>query len=230
MRPADRLFQIVQLIRGRRLTTARWLAERLELSERTIYRDIAQLQAQGVPIEGEAGVGYRLGRGFDLPPLMFTLEEARALAAAVQLAQQWLDPEMAASSEAALSRVRSVLPVGVREQTRRSHVVVPASGLSEMVRSSMQLVRHASQTKHKVRVKYRDANESRSERVLRPLALFYWGKVWTLAAWCEARGGFRNFRVDRMETVQWLDDRFEHEDGKSLDDFMALEECATGAS
>jgi len=74
MRPADRLFQIVQLIRGRRLTTARWLAERLELSERTIYRDIAQLQAQGVPIEGEAGVGYRLGRGFDLPPLMFTLE------------------------------------------------------------------------------------------------------------------------------------------------------------
>jgi predicted DNA-binding transcriptional regulator YafY len=230
MRPADRLFQIVQLIRGRRLTTARWLAERLELSERTIYRDIAQLQAQGVPIEGEAGVGYRLGRGFDLPPLMFTLEEARALAAAVQLAQQWLDPEMAASSEAALSRVRSVLPVGVREQTRRSHVVVPASGLSEMVRSSMQLVRHASQTKHKVRVKYRDANESRSERVLRPLALFYWGKVWTLAAWCEARGGFRNFRVDRMETVQWLDERFEHEDGKSLDDFMALEECATGAS
>ena len=99
-----------------------------------------------------------------------------------------------------------------------------------MVRSSMQLVRHASQTKHKVRVKYRDANESRSERVLRPLALFYWGKVWTLAAWCEARGGFRNFRVDRMETVQWLDERFEHEDGKSLDDFMALEECATGAS
>jgi len=230
MRPADRLFQIVQLIRGRRLTTARWLAERLELSERTIYRDIAQLQAQGVPIEGEAGVGYRLGRGFDLPPLMFTLEEARALAAAVQLAQQWLDPEMAASSEAALSRVRSVLPVGVREQTRRSHVVVPVSGLSEMVRSSMQLVRHASQTKHKVRVKYRDANESRSERVLRPLALFYWGKVWTLAAWCEARGGFRNFRLDRMETVQWLDERFEHEDGKSLDDFMALEECATGAS
>jgi len=66
--------------------------------------------------------------------------------------------------------------------------------------------------------------------VLRPLALFYWGKVWTLAAWCEARGGFRNFRLDRMETVQWLDERFEHEDGKSLDDFMALEECATGAS
>ena len=79
MHRADRLFQVVQLIRGRRLTTAHWLAERLGLSERTIYRDIAQLQAQGVPIEGEAGVGYRLGKGFDLPPLMFTLDEARAL-------------------------------------------------------------------------------------------------------------------------------------------------------
>ncbi len=229
MRPADRLFQIVQLIRGRRLTTARWLAERLELSERTIYRDIAQLQAQGVPIEGEAGVGYRLGRGFDLPPLMFTLEEARALATAVQLAQQWLDPELAASSEAALSRVRSVLPVDVRERTRTLHVVFPPSGLSDSVRSSMQLLRQASQTKHKVRVEYRDAAETRSERVLRPLALFYWGKVWTLTAWCEGRQAFRNFRLDRIETLKSLDERFEHEEGKSLDDFMALEECAAGS-
>jgi predicted DNA-binding transcriptional regulator YafY len=229
MRPADRLFQIVQLIRGRRLTTARWLADRLQLSERTIYRDIGQLQAQGVPIEGEAGVGYRLGRGFDLPPLMFTLDEARALASAVQLAQQWLDAEMAASGEAALSRVLSVLPADVREQTRSLHLVVAPSGLSDSVRSSMQLLRRASQTRHKVRVRYRDAKDAASERVLRPLALFYWGRVWTLAAWCEARQNFRNFRLDRMEAVTWLDERFEDEDGKSLDDFMALEECAVEA-
>lgn len=228
MRPANRLFQIVQLIRGRRLTTARWLAERLELSERTIYRDIAQLQAQGVPIEGEAGVGYRLGRGFDLPPLMFTLEEARALAVAVQLAQQWLDAELAASSEAALSRVRSILPVEVRESTRSLHVVVPPSGLSDSVRISMLLLRQASQDKRKVHVIYRDAAEMRSERVLRPLALFYWGKVWTLTAWCETRQGFRNFRLDRIETLMTLDASFEHEDGKSLDDFLAQEDCAAG--
>jgi predicted DNA-binding transcriptional regulator YafY len=229
MRPADRLFQIVQLVRGRRLTTARWLAERLELSERTIYRDIAQLQAQGVPIEGEAGVGYRLGRGFDLPPLMFTLDEARALAAAVQLAQQWLDPELAASSEAALSRVRSVLPVDVRERTRQLHMVVPPSGLSDTVRHHMQLLRRASQSKHKVRVAYRDAANAPSERVLRPLALFYWGSVWTLAAWCETRQTFRNFRLDRMEGLTLLDERFQDEDGTSLDDFLALEACAEGA-
>ena len=87
MRRADRLFHLVQLIRGRRLSTAEFLAKRLEVSERTIYRDVADLQHQGVPIEGEAGVGYRLGAGFDLPPLMFTQKEANALAASVRLAQ-----------------------------------------------------------------------------------------------------------------------------------------------
>ncbi len=95
MRRADRLFQLVQLIRGRRLTTAAFLAQRLEVSERTVYRDVADLQHQGVPIEGEAGVGYRLGAGFDLAPLMFTLDEARSLVAAARLAQSWVDPAMA---------------------------------------------------------------------------------------------------------------------------------------
>ena len=97
MRRADRLFQIVQLIRGRRLSTAAFLAERLEVSQRTIYRDVADLQHQGVPIEGEAGVGYRLGAGFELPPLMFSQGEANALVAAARLAQAWLDPGLARS-------------------------------------------------------------------------------------------------------------------------------------
>ena len=95
MRRADRLFQLVQLIRGRRLTTAAFLAQRLEVSERTVYRDVADLQHQGVPIEGEAGVGYRLGAGFELPPLMFTQDEASALVAAARLAQSWVDPALA---------------------------------------------------------------------------------------------------------------------------------------
>jgi predicted DNA-binding transcriptional regulator YafY len=226
MRSAQRLFQIVQLVRGRRLTTARWLAERLELSERTIYRDIAQLQAQGVPIEGEAGVGYRLGRGYALPPLMFTLEEAAALTAAVQLAQQWLDPELARHSEAALSRVRSVLPSPVRARAESAQVLVPPSGLGEALRQHMQILRQASQRLHKVRIGDRDAADARSDRVLRPLALFYWGKVWTVAAWCEHRQDFRNFRLDRIETLQPLPESFVPEPGKTLADFLALEACA----
>jgi predicted DNA-binding transcriptional regulator YafY len=114
MRPADRLFKLVQLIRGRRLSTAAFLAERLEVSLRTVYRDIAQLQHQGVPIEGEAGVGYRLGSGFDLPPLMFTQDEASALVAAVRMAQVWLDPKLALSAEASLSKILSILPMAAR--------------------------------------------------------------------------------------------------------------------
>jgi biotin operon repressor len=110
MRRADRLFQIVQLIRGRRLSTAAYLAQRLEVSERTVYRDIADLQHQGVPIEGEAGVGYRLGVGFDLPPLMFTEDEARALVASVRMAQVWQDPALAQASLVALGKILSVLP------------------------------------------------------------------------------------------------------------------------
>ena len=110
MRRADRLFQIVQLIRGRRLSTAAFLAERLEVSQRTIYRDVADLQHQGVPIEGEAGVGYRLGAGFELPPLMFSQGEANALVAAARLAQVWLDPGLAREVEGALGKILSVLP------------------------------------------------------------------------------------------------------------------------
>ena len=104
MRRADRLFHIIQLIRGRRLTTAAFLAQRLEVSERTIYRDVSDLLAQGVPIEGAAGVGYRLGAGFDLPPMMFTHEEAKALVASVRLAQVWLDPALGTSAQDALGK------------------------------------------------------------------------------------------------------------------------------
>src|SRR5438105_15806626 len=104
MRRADRLFHIIQLIRGRRLTTAAWLAQRLEVSERTIYRDVADLQLQGVPLEGEAGVGYRLGAGFDLPPMMVTQDEAKALVAAVRISQGWLDPGLAQAAQDAWGR------------------------------------------------------------------------------------------------------------------------------
>ena len=114
MRRADRLFHIIQLIRGRRLTTAAYLAQRLEVSERTIYRDVSDLQSQGVPLEGEAGVGYRLGAGFDLPPMMFTQDEAKALVASVRVAQAWLDPALALGAQDALGKILSVLPVEAR--------------------------------------------------------------------------------------------------------------------
>ena len=114
MRRADRLFQLVQLLRGRRRSTAAFLAQRMDVSLRTIYRDVADLQLQGVPVEGEAGVGYRLGTGFDLPPMMFSKDEARSLVASVRLAQAWLDPGLARYAQDALGKILSVLPADAR--------------------------------------------------------------------------------------------------------------------
>lgn len=223
MRRADRLFHIIQLIRGRRLTTAAYLAQRLEVSERTIYRDIADLQLQGVPLEGEAGVGYRLGAGFDLPPMMFTHDEARALAASIRMAQAWLDPALATSAQDALGKVLSVLPLEARIAAEALTVYAPQGGLSAPAQRTLQTLREAAQERHKVFINYKDLSEQASERTIRPLGCFYWGKVWTLAAWCERRNDFRSFRVDRVTYVRRLEDRFRDEPGRTLADLARLD-------
>jgi predicted DNA-binding transcriptional regulator YafY len=226
MRRADRLFQLVQLIRGRRLSTAAYLAERLAVTPRTIYRDVADLQHQGVPIEGEAGVGYRLGSGFDLPPLMFTHEEAKALVVAVRVAQIGLDAGLLREAEVALSKILSVLPAAARAAAESQAVYAPLNamtGLSAATRQRLQHLREAVQAQRKVHVSYQDPQNKTSQRTLRPLGCFYWGKVWTLAAWCESRTDFRNFRVDRIQSCEVLEVRFKPEAGKTLADFLRKE-------
>ena len=227
MRRADRLFQLVQLIRGRRLSTAQWLAQRLEVSERTVYRDIAQLQHQGVPIEGEAGVGYRLGKGFDMPPLIFTTQEAQALVVMTRLAQQWLDPALAQASEMALSRVLSVLGPAQRSAAQQTPVYSPPWGLTVQQQTHMQLWREATQAAHKLAMAYRDGQERDSQRIVWPLGCFYWGKVWTLAAWCEKRQDFRSFRLDRVQALRSLDENFVLQEGQRLIDFLRREGANT---
>jgi predicted DNA-binding transcriptional regulator YafY len=225
MRRADRLFHIIQLIRGRRLTTAAYLAQRMEVSDRTIYRDIADLQFQGVPIEGEAGVGYRLGAGFDLPPMMFTQDEAKALVASVRMAQVWLDLALAQGAQDALGKILSVLPVDARVAAEALAVYAPQGGLPESAQRTLQTLREAVQERRKVFINYRDLSEKASERTLRPLGCFYWGKVWTLAAWCEQRSDFRTFRVDRITYVRSLEERFRDEPGRTLADLARLNEA-----
>jgi len=224
MRRAERLFQIVQLIRGRRLSTASFLAGRLEVSERTVYRDVAELMAQGVPIEGEAGVGYRMQSGFDLPPLMFTKHEAQALVAAVRLAQPRLDVALAAHAEGAMSKILAVLPSAERAAAESLAIYAPPVGPDDATRRRLETLRIAAEGRHVVRIAYVDLQERRSERLIRPLGCFYWSAVWTLAAWCETRDGFRNFRVDRIERVDVLDERFRDEAGKTLADLFRLVE------
>jgi predicted DNA-binding transcriptional regulator YafY len=220
MRRADRLFQIVQIIRGRRLTTAAFLGRRLEVSERTIYRDVADLQHQGVPIEGEAGVGYRLGPGFDLPPLMFTQDEAAALVASARLAQSWVDAAMARDIESALGKILSVLSPAARVSAESLAIYAPAYVLDEKTRTLLQTLREAVQSRHKLRMDYRDVAGAPSQRTVRPLGCFYWGKVWTFSAWCELRNNFRGFRIDRIASIEVLSERFRDEPGKTLADML----------
>ena len=230
MRRADRLFQIVQLIRGRRLSTAAFLAARLEVSLRTIYRDVADLQHQGVPIEGEAGVGYRLGAGFDLPPLMLSQDEANALVAAARLAQPWVDGGMAREIESALGKILSVLPPAARAAAEAQALYAPGTGLDPRAQAALQALRQAVQSCHVVRLDYEDLQGRPSQRRVRPLGCFYWGKVWTLSAWCELRGDFRGFRIDRIVDWEVLPERFRQEPGKTLADLLRQVEATLQVS
>lgn len=225
MRRADRLFQIVQLVRGRRLSTAQGLAERLGVSERTVYRDIADLMARGVPIEGEAGVGYRMRPGFELPPLMFTHDEARALVAAIRVAAPRLDLTLSAEAEGALGKILAVLPPTVRAAAESLALYAPTTPTDEATRARLAQLRQAIEQRRKLRVHYQALDERASTRVLRPLACLHWDATWTLAAWCELRQDFRSFRVDRLRELELLDERFRDEPGRTLADMRRIAEA-----
>ncbi|SMY06184.1 helix-turn-helix transcriptional regulator [Flavimaricola marinus] len=221
MRRADRLFQIVQYLRGGRLLTAATLAERLEVTPRTIYRDIADLIGSGVPIEGEAGVGYVMREGYDLPPLMFTHDEIVALVAGARMIRAWGGASMAASAEEALIKIETVLPDDARARANR--VAVHAMGgdtMTDDLRAQLDRIEAASEARVRLAISYADEQQNQTERIVRPLGLWFWGKVWTLVAWCELRQGFRMFRIDRMASIENLD-VFRPEKGQSLRDFFA---------
>jgi predicted DNA-binding transcriptional regulator YafY len=220
MRRADRLFRIIQLLRRRKLTTARQLGDELEVSERTVYRDVADLVTSGVPIRGEAGVGYALDRGFDLPPLMFTEDELEALVLGARVVESWADPTLAKAAREAVQKVEAVLPD--RLQGRIGKATMFAPGFHVPVESARELgtLRRAIRERRRARLEYVDRAAAATERFIRPLGLFFWGHSWTVAAWCELREDFRGFRLDRMQKLELTDQTFEEAPGQSLDDFF----------
>jgi predicted DNA-binding transcriptional regulator YafY len=221
MRRADRLFRIVQHLRGGRLVTAGQLADRLEVSQRTMYRDIADLIGSGVPVEGEAGVGYVMRAGYDLPPMMFTNDEVAALVAGARLIRAWGGAAMAEAAQEALIKIEAVLPDKAR--ARAAQVQVHALQPPEMtddLRARLDRIETCVDTRERIEIGYRDKDDSVSSRVIRPLGLFFWGKVWTLVAWCELRNDFRMFRLDRIGGVV-PQGRFRAERDKSLTAFYA---------
>ena len=202
MRRADRLFQIVQYLRGGRLVTALQLAERLEVSERTVYRDIVTLQSTGVPIDGEAGVGYVMRSGFDLPPLMFNREEIVALVTGARMVKAWGGTEMAGAAEEALVKIETVLPDAERAQVGGTTVFAPYMGIGDETRELIDRCETAIDDRTVLSLAYRSLADEETSRTIQPLGLWFWGKVWTLVAWCEMREDFRMFRIDRIETLE----------------------------
>ena len=221
MRRADRLFRLVQTLRGGRLWTAARLAEAMEVSERTIYRDIGDLQASGVPIDGAAGVGYLMRSGYDLPPLMFDAEEIVALVLGARLVAAWGGTEMAGGAGRALSKIESVLPRAELARDALARLAAPPIGLAPEERERIDRLERASRERRVVELGYTRADGARSSRRVRPLGLWFWGRHWTLVAWCELREDFRMFRLDRIGTLEATDARFEPSPERSVAAFVA---------
>ena len=223
MRRADRLFQIVQYLRGRRLTTAAQLAEWLQVSQRTVYRDIQDLERTGVPVEGEAGVGYRLRPEFDLPPLMFTFAEIEALVAGARMIGSWGSPELRQASELALAKIAAALPEHRRielERTRLYALNFADDSGKDRDGDVLDTLRHVIAGRMVTLLDYSDAAGKPSTRNVWPLGLYFWGHVWSLAAWCELRQDFRNFRLDRIVGAFSTERQYADQAGRRLEDFV----------
>lgn len=228
MRRADRLFRLIQLLRPRRQPmTASALADRLGVSVRTVYRDIADLVDSGVPLRGEAGVGYVLSPSYELPPLMFDEREIEALVFGARLVGTWADPELAEAGARLMEKVEAVLPDHLRQRIEATSLYSFGLRTSGAQRELLGRIRRAIERRAVLELEYVDGGQAPTRRQVRPLGLFYWGPRWTMAAWCELRRDFRNFRLDRIVSLEETASHFEPEPGKTLEDlFRQYEEGA----
>jgi predicted DNA-binding transcriptional regulator YafY len=220
MRRADRLFLIIHALRGRRTALpARRLAETLSVSLRTIYRDVSDLQLSGVPIEGEAGIGYMLRKGADIPPLMFTAEELEALVVGTRFVRAFAGERLSGGAQAALLKIEAVLPPELRQRAMRSRIFAPAQWRE--VKNGIIDQLHEAIAEHRVlRLDYRDESQRSSVRDVEPLCLAFWGGAWTLGAWCRLRESFRNFRPDRIAAFDPTGEVFSETDQRGLVAYM----------
>ncbi len=216
MRRADRLFEIIQLLRSARgPLTAQDLAVTLEVTPRTIYRDMAALQAMRVPIDGEAGVGYIMREGYDLPPLMFTVEEMEAVCIGLLLLSRTGDIALQKAGMRVANKMAEVLPPDRRARMNDGKLHVSRWGAEAPTYADLGVIRSAVRDERKLRISYRDEHGRDSERTIRPIAVFYHAQVVVIVSWCELRQDFRHFRADRIMSLVELDEDFLHQ-GEAL--------------
>ena len=224
MRRADRLFRLVQLLSPKRDVTARMLAEKLEVSERTIYRDMQDLSLSGIPVISEAGRGYRLMPGFQLPPLMFDEEEITSLLLGVRMTKAWADKDLANAADRVLEKISAVLPDHMHSALAQEEILVPDFNNRERT-PFLRGLREAINNHQTIMMCYQREDGLESSRQVQPLGLFYWGSKWTFVGWCELRDDYRHFRLDRIQQLEPLNQHFVTSKDKSLKDYLGKVRC-----
>ena len=200
MRKASRLFEIIQILRlAKRPVTGADIAARLEVTVRSVYRDIAALQAMRVPIEGERGIGYILRPGFDLPPLMFSIEEMEAIVLSLALLERTGDAELKQAAKRVTAKIAGVVPPPLRQTLDANALHAWGFAAPSAAAIDLSLVRRAIRDEEKLDLAYRDELGRATERIIRPIALIYYAETANIVAWCELRQAIRNFRSDRIE-------------------------------
>lgn len=222
MRKSDRLFQLTNILRAHQPITAKALAEKLSVSERTIYRYMDDLSVSGIPVYGEAGVGYFLDEGFELPPLTLSEKELEALISGVNFVAALTTDSLSQSAQSLLAKIEAVLPERRAQQDDKRVIHVPAVGQKHSERSIWGEVHDAIQQQAQLRMCYHNADGDITQREVHPLGLFYWGGKWTLGAWCFLRDEYRDFRIDRIQSLAPAMDKYLPPSYVSLSDYIKL--------
>lgn len=209
MRRADRLLRVIQLLRRhRRPITGQSMAEELEISLRTLYRDIADLVTDGVPIRGEAGVGYVLGEGYDLPPLMFKTDELEAVMLGLRWVQRRGDPDLASAAADTAAKIGTVLPAHLKPFLYDSPLIAAPTYNVSKDNIDVAALRKAIRDQHKVSITYRTEDGTQTRRTIWPIGISYYDANRIIIAWCELRIDFRSFRTDRVMDMEVLKDKY----------------------
>lgn len=219
LRRTDRLFDLIQILRDGRLHRAQDMAGALDVSVRTIYRDMDTLVASGAPVQGARGVGYRITAAISLPPLTLTAPELEALNLGMAIVAEAADPALKSAAQSLADKIDAVLPERtVANADKWKFAVYP---FADAVRGFAQMptLRAAIRARQKLRLTYHSKGDRITTRTIRPLHMEYWGRVWTLTAWCEVRDAFRVFRVDLIQSAEALPEMFVDEPGKTLADY-----------
>lgn len=224
MRRADRLIKLTHFLRRRRrAVTAQRIAEEFGICTRTVYRDIHDLMDSGVPISGEAGVGYMIDKQYYLPPITFDADELEAIGLGISMVRQWTDDRFAEKANHAFEKIQAVLPASLQGELEQITTYTFSTRPELPWTVSFSSLRECIRSRPKIHIIYTDEKAQQTSRTLRPLALLFFSPVWLLASWCEKRKDFRNFRLDRIVSLDYCEETFNDEPDKSLDAFMRKE-------